>query len=65
MPRLFNLLIVYGSISHLRSAQDNVRKYVGVPNYLTIASTSNKDYFQYSGVPLTELINGFASRGAL
>ena len=39
-PRLFNLLIIYGSSSHLRSAHDNVRKYVGIPNCLTIARTS-------------------------
>ena len=38
-------------------AQDNVRKYVGIFNYLTIASTSYKTCFKYAGVPLTELIN--------
>ena len=27
--RLFNLLMIYGSSSHFRSANDNVRKYVG------------------------------------
>ena len=54
---MFNLLIIYESSSHLRSAYDNVRKYVGIPNCLTIASTSNKNFFQYAGVPLTELVN--------
>ena len=56
-PRLFNLLIIYGSSSRLKSAHDNVRKYVGIPNCLTIASTSFKNCFQYAGVSLTELIN--------
>ena len=57
-PRLFNLLIIYGSSSHIRRlANDNVRIYVGIPNCLTIASTSYKNYFQYGGVPLTEFIN--------
>ena len=54
---MFNLLIIFGSSSHLRSAHENVRKYVGIPNYLTIASTSYKNCFQYADVPLTELIN--------
>ena len=36
---------------------NNVRKYVGIPNCLNIASTSYKNFFQYAGVPLTELIN--------
>ena len=40
--RLFNLLIIYGSSSHLRSAHVNVRKYVGIPNCLTIASTPQR-----------------------
>ena len=31
-------------------------QYVGIPNCLTIASTSYKNCFQYTGVPLTELI---------
>ena len=48
---------MYGSSSHLRSVDDKVRKYVGIPNYLTIANTSYKNCFQYAGVPLTELIN--------
>ena len=38
-------------------AHDNVKKYMGIPNCLTIASTSNKNCFQYAGVSLTELIN--------
>ena len=49
------LLIIYGGSSHLRSAHENVRKYVGIPNVLTIASASYENCFQY--VPLTELIN--------
>ena len=53
----FSLLIIYGSSSHLRSAYGNIRKYVGIPNCLTIASTQNKNYFQYARVPLTELMN--------
>ena len=36
---------------------NNVRKYVGIPNCWSIASTSYKNFFQYAGVPLTELIN--------
>ena len=44
-------------LPHLRSAHDNVRKHVSVPNWLTIASTSCKICSQYAGVPLTELIN--------
>ena len=56
-PRLFNLLIICRRFSHLRSAYGNVIKYVGIPNCLTIASTSHKNCFQYAGVPLTELIN--------
>ena len=43
--------------TNIRSAHENVRKYVGIPNCLTIARTSNKNCFQYAGVPLTELIN--------
>ena len=30
---------------------------MGIPNCLTIASTSNKNWFQYAGVPLIEFIN--------
>ena len=30
---------------------------MGIPNCLTIASTSYKNYFQYGSVPFTELIN--------
>ena len=41
---------------HRMSAQDIVRKFVGIPNCLT--SISYKNCFQqYAGVPLTELIN--------
>ena len=38
-------------------AHDNVKKSVGIPNCLTIASTFFKNCFQYAGVPFTELIN--------
>ena len=51
------MYIIYGSSLHLRSAYDNVRKYVGIPKFLTIASTSCKNCFEYAGVTLTELIN--------
>ena len=51
------MLIIYESSCHLRSAHDNIRKYMGVHNCLTIASTSYKNCCQYGGVPLTELIN--------
>ena len=54
---MFDLLILYVSSSHLRSAHHNVRKYVGISNFLTIANTLNKNCFQHTGVPLTELIN--------
>ena len=37
---------------HLRSAQDNVRKNVGIPNCLTIAKTSDLNLFREAGVPL-------------
>ena len=33
---MFNLLIIYGSYSHLSSAHDSVRKYLGIPNCLII-----------------------------
>ena len=39
------------------SANDKVRKYVGIPNCLTMASTLYENYFQHAGVPLTEFIN--------
>ena len=38
-------------------AHENAREYVDIPNCLTIASTSNKNCFQYVGVPLNGLIN--------
>ena len=42
----------------LWSAYDNVRKYVGILNCLTTASTSKKKKcFQGAGVLLSELIN--------
>ena len=40
-----------------RSALENVRKYVVIHKFLTIASKLCKNYFQYVSVPLTELIN--------
>ena len=43
--------------SYFRSAQDNVRKYVGLPNCVTIASTLHKNCLQYVGVSLIELVN--------
>ena len=51
------MLTIYESSIYPRPARDNVEKYVGIPNCLNITSTSNKSYFQYAGVPLTELIN--------
>ena len=49
--------MIYGCSSCLRSAHDNVTKYVVIPNYLTIPNTSYKNCFQYACVPLTKLIN--------
>ena len=47
-----------GSSSHIRSEDDNVKKYVGIPNHsLTIANTSFKNCFQYACVVLNELMN--------
>ena len=43
--------------SLLRSTRSNVGKYVGFPNWLTIAITLYKNCFQYADVPLTELID--------
>ena len=51
------MFIIYGRPFHLRSTHDNVRKYVGIPNFLTIANTTYKRYFQCADVPLTELVN--------
>ena len=48
---------MYGSSSHFRSEGDKVRKYVVVPNCLTIVRASYKNCFHYASVPLTELIN--------
>ena len=48
---------MYRSFSHFRSAHESGRKYVSIPNFLTIASESYKNCFQYAGVPLTEVIN--------
>ena len=57
--KVIYLLIKCGRSSHLRSAHDNVRKYVGIPDCLTIANSSYKNCFQHVGVPLTELINEY------
>ena len=40
-----------------RSALENVRKYVVIHKFLTIASKLCKNHFQYVCVPLTEVIN--------
>lgn len=58
-PRLFNLFVICRISSHLRSAQENVRKCIGISNYYTIATTLYNKCFQYAGVPLTELIKKF------
>ena len=34
---------------------------MGIPNYLTMVNISNKNCFQYAGVPFTELINEIAT----
>ena len=34
-----------------------IQEIFGIPNFLTIASTSYKNFFQYVGVPLTQRIN--------
>ena len=39
--------IIYGSSSHLRSAQCNVRKYVDISNCLIISSTWNKNWYSF------------------
>ena len=51
------MLIIYGNSFHLRSAQDNVRKYVCVASCLAIVLTSYKHSLQYAIVSLVELIN--------
>ena len=47
--------------SHLRSAHDNVRKKVGIPNCFTMTKTSDKSYFQQDCVLFTKLIKEKAS----
>ena len=37
--------------------QHNVKKYVGIPDCLTMTGTSYKKCFKYDGIPLTELMN--------
>lgn len=45
-----------GSSFQLRSAQDNVRKYVNIPNCFTISKITVPVYcFQYAGVSLTSI----------
>ena len=34
-----------------------VRKYVSIPNCLTIVNKSYKNCFQYAGIPLTDIMN--------
>lgn len=52
--RLFDLLKLYGSSSHIKPARDNVRKYMGIKNCWTIAITSYRNCFQNAGVPFTD-----------
>ena len=54
---MVNLLIIYRSYPHLKSVHENIRKYVGIPNCLAMASTPYKNCFQYAGVRLAEFIN--------
>ena len=46
---------MYGKSSYLRSAKDNARKYVGVPNGFAIAITSHKKPFPECWCSLTRL----------
>lgn len=41
----------------LGSSQYNLRKYMGIPNCLTIARALFRKYFRYVGVLLTEVKN--------
>ena len=50
--------MIHGISSRIKPANDNVEKYFPIPNCLNMASTSYKNCFQYTGVPLTEPING-------
>ena len=45
---------MYGRSSHIWSAHENFRKYVGSHNCLTFASASYKNCFRYAGVAFTE-----------
>ena len=49
--------MIYGSPPRFTSARDNIRKYVDIANYFTIATTSYKNSFQCVEVPFIELIN--------
>ena len=51
------MLRIHERSSHIRSAHENFRKYVGSHNCLTFASTSYKNCFRYAGVAFTEYIN--------
>ena len=51
-----SLKIIDISSFHRKSAQEKVRKNIVVPNCLSIAKTWCKNFFQYAGVPLIELI---------
>ena len=42
---------------HLRSAQDNAKKYFGHPDCFTVAKISPWIFFQYAGVPLIWFLN--------
>ena len=42
---------------HLRSAQDNAKKYFGHPNCFTVAKISPWIFFRYAGVPLIWFMN--------
>ena len=46
ISRLLSFLIIYGNSSYLRSGQDTVKKHMGIPNCLIIASMLYKSFFQ-------------------
>ena len=51
------MLIICESSSDLRLTLDNVRIYMGISNWLIIASTLYQNCLQYAGVSLTMLLN--------
>ena len=51
------MLTIHGSSSHIRLANENVSKYVNIPDCSIIACTLYKNCFQYAGAALTQLIN--------